>query len=341
MPTSLFRSKSSVRALFAGLLLAVSGMASAQQTTLLNGSYDVAREFYKDYNAAFVAHIKKTTGKDVKIDQSHAGSSAIARSVAEGLDADVVTMNTSTDIDFLAEKGVVAKDWNKKFPGNASPTTSTMLFLVRNGNPKGIKDWDDLVKPGIQVVVVNPKTGGNGRYAYLAAWGYAKKKGGTDAQAADFVSKLYKNVPVLAQGGRAATTTFLQRNIGDVLVTFESEVVSIDREFGAGKVDAIHPSISVVAENPVAVVERTVAKKGTQALAKEYLDYLYSDEAQEIAAKHALRPRNEAILKKYAAVFKPIQLFTVNELFGSLGEAQKVHFNDGGQFDKIYTPGAK
>ena len=345
MPTSVFRSKSSIRTLFAGVLtaasLAAGGIASAQQTTLLNGSYDVAREFYKDYNAAFVAHTKKTSGRDVKIDQSHAGSSAIARSVAEGLDADVVTMNTSTDIDFLAEKGVVAKDWNKKFPGNASPTTSTMLFLVRNGNPKGIKDWDDLVKPGMQVIVVNPKTGGNGRYAYLAAWGYARKKGGTDAQAADFVAKLYKNVPVLAQGGRAATTTFLQRNIGDVLVTFESEVVSIDREFGAGKVDAIHPSISVVAENPVAVVERTVAKKGTQALAKEYLDYLYSDEAQEIAAKHALRPRNETILKKYANVFKPVQLFTVNELFGSLGEAQKVHFNDGGQFDKIYTPGAK
>jgi sulfate transport system substrate-binding protein len=335
------RPSSALRTLLAGLLLAATGLASAQQTTLLNGSYDVAREFYKDYNAAFIAHIKKTTGKDVKVDQSHAGSSAIARSVAEGLDADVVTMNTSTDIDFLADKGVVAKDWNKKFPGNASPTTSTMLFLTRNGNPKGIKDWDDLVKPGIQVIVVNPKTGGNGRYAYLAAWGYVKKKGGSDAQAAEFVGKLYKNVPVLAQGGRAATTTFLQRNIGDVLITFESEVVSIDREFGAGKVDAIHPSISIVAENPVAVVERTVAKKGTAALAKEYLDYLYSDEAQEIAAKHALRPRSEAILKKYASVFKPIQLFTVNELFGSLGEAQKVHFNDGGQFDKIYTPGAK
>ncbi|WP_394790611.1 sulfate ABC transporter substrate-binding protein [Rhodoferax sp.] len=335
------RSSSVLRTVFAGVLLAASSWASAQQTTLLNGSYDVAREFYKDYNAAFVAHIKKTTGKDVKIDQSHAGSSAIARSVAEGLDADVVTMNTSTDIDFLADKGVVAKDWNKKFPGNASPTTSTMLFLTRNGNPKGIKDWDDLVKPGIQVVVVNPKTGGNGRYAYLAAWGYVKKKGGSDAQAAEFVGKLYKNVPVLAQGGRAATTTFLQRNIGDVLITFESEVVSIDREFGEGKVDAVYPSISVVAENPVAVVERTVAKRGTAALAKEYLDYLYSDEAQEIAAKHALRPRSEAILKKYVAVFKPIQLFTVNELFGSLGEAQKVHFNDGGQFDKLYTPGGK
>ena len=320
-------------------MAAAAGTASAQ--TLLNVSYDVAREFYKDYNAAFVAHYKKTAGKDVKIDQSHAGSSAQARAVADGLEADVVTMNTTTDIDFLANAGVVAKDWAKRFPQNAAPTTSTMLFLTRNGNPKGIKDWDDLVKPGVQVVIVNPKTGGNGRYAYLAAWGYVKKKGGTDAQAAEFVGKLFKNVPVLARGGRDATTAFLQRNIGDVLITFESEVVSIDREFGSGKVDAIYPSISILAENPVAVVERTVAKKGTGELAKAYLDYLYSEEAQEIAAKHALRPRSEAVLKKHAAVFKPLQLFTVQELFGSLGEAQKVHFNDGGQFDKLYTPGAK
>ena len=315
--------------------------AFAQGTTLLNASYDVAREFYKDYNAAFVAHYKKTTGKDVKIDQSHGGSSAQARAVADGLDADVVTMNTSTDIDFLANTGVVAKDWNKQFPENASPTTSTMLFLVRNGNPKGIKDWEDLVKPGVQVVIVNPKTGGNGRYAYLAAWGYVKKKGGTDAQAAEFVGKLFKNVPVLARGGRDATTAFLQRNIGDALITFESEVVSIDREFGTGKVDSVYPSISIVAENPVALVERTTKKKGTGELAKAYLDWLYSEEAQEIAAKHALRPRSQAVLKKHAATFKPLQLFTVQELFGSLGDAQKVHFNDGGQFDKLYTPGAK
>ena len=327
--------KTSTRlALVAALSLA--GLA-AQAQTLLNASYDVAREFYKDYNAAFVAHYKKTTGKDVKIDQAHGGSSAQARAVNDGLDADVVTMNTTTDVDFLASTGVVAKDWQKRFPNNASPTTSTMLFLTRNGNPKAIKDWDDLTKPGIQVIVVNPKTGGNGRMAYLAAWGYAKKKGASDAQAAEFVGKLYKNVPVLAKGGRDATTIFLQRNIGDVLVTFESEVVSVDREFGTGKVDAVHPSISIVAENPVAVVERTVAKKGTAELAKAYLDYLYSDEAQEIAAKHALRPRNANILKKYSATFKPIQLFTVQELFGSLEQAQKVHFNDGGQFDKIYT----
>ena len=320
----------------AGVAL-VTGNLAVAQTTLLNASYDVAREFYKDYNAAFVANYKKTTGKDVKIDQAHGGSSAQARAVNDGLDADVVTMNTTTDIEFLASTGIVAKDWAKRFPGNASPTTSTMLFLTREGNPKHIKDWDDLVKPGIQVIVVNPKTGGNGRMAYLAAWGYVRKKGGTDAQAADFVGKLFKNVPVLAKGGRDATTIFLQRNIGDVLVTFESEVVSVDREFGAGKVDAVHPSVSIIAENPVAVVERTVAKKGTAELAKAYLDYLYSDEAQEIAAKHALRPRSAAILKKYASTFKPIQLFAVSEYFGSLSEAQKVHFNDGGQFDKLYT----
>ena len=324
-----------IKGVLAALALAAGNMASAQ--TLLNASYDVAREFYKDYNAAFAAHYKKTTGKDVKIDQAHGGSSAQARAVADGLDADVVTMNTTTDIDFLASTGVVAKDWAKRFADNAAPTTSTMLFLTRNGNPKGIKDWDDLVKPGVQVVVVNPKTGGNGRYAYLAAWGYVKKRGGTDAQAHEFLSKLYKNVPVLARGGRDASAAFLQRNTGDVLITFESEVVSINKEFGEGKVDAVYPSISIVAENPVAVVERTAAKKGSGELARAYLQHLYSEEGQEIAARHSIRPRSAAVLKKYAAVFKPIQLFTVQDMFGSLSEAQKVHFNDGGQFDKIYT----
>jgi sulfate/thiosulfate transport system substrate-binding protein len=329
---------SKIKLLLASFALAASGIASAQPAqTLLNASYDVAREFYKDIDAAFVPWYKKTTGKDVKIEQSHGGSSAQARAVAEGLDADVVTMNTTTDIEFLADRGVVAKDWQKRFPDNAAPTTSTMLFLVRKGNPKGIKDWDDLAKPGVQVVVVNPKTGGNGRYTYLAAWGYEKKKGGTDAQAADFVSKMYKNVPVLARGGRDATTAFLQRNIGDVLVTFESEVESVNQEFGANKVDVVYPSISIIAENPVAVVERTVAKKGTAELAKTYLNFLYSDEGQEIAAKHHIRPRSQAILKKYAGTFKPIKLFTVEELFGSLSQAQKVHFNDGAEFDKIYT----
>ncbi|MBV8621134.1 MAG: sulfate ABC transporter substrate-binding protein [Curvibacter sp.] len=323
------------------VLASASPWANAQTSTLLNASYDVAREFYKDYNTAFVAHWKKTAGKDVRIDQAHGGSSAQARAVADGLEADVVTMNTSTDIDFLARQGVVARDWSKRFPANASPTTSTMLFLTRHGNPKNIKDWDDLVKPGVQVVVVNPKTGGNGRMAYLAAWGSVRKRGGTDAQAAEFVARLYKNVPVLAKGGRDATTIFLQRNIGDVLITFESEVLSVEREFGAGRVDAILPSTSLLTENPVAVVERTVAKKGTGELARAYLDYLYSDEGQDIAARHALRPRSEAVLKKYASTFKPVQLFTVADYFGSLEQAQKVHFDDGGQFDKIYSPGGR
>jgi sulfate transport system substrate-binding protein len=330
--------KNALRAALAAVALSTSALAGAQ-TTLLNVSYDVAREFYKDINVAFAASYKKSSGKDIKVDQSHAGSSAQARAVADGLEADVVTFNTTTDVDFLADKGVVAKDWRQKFPNGAAPTTSTMLFLVRNGNPKGIKDWDDLIKPGVQVVVVNPKTGGNGRLAYLAAWGYVRSKGGSDADAAEFVGKLYKNVPVLARGGRDATGVFLQRNIGDVLVTFESEVVSVNAEFGAGKVDAIHPSASIVAENPVAIVERTVNKKGTAAEAKAYLDFLYSPEGQEIAAKHNIRPRNEAVLKKYASAFKPIKLFTVGDYFGSLAEAQKVHFNDGGQFDKLYTVG--
>ncbi|MFG5775501.1 sulfate ABC transporter substrate-binding protein [Comamonas sp. J-3] len=329
-----------IKSLLVAAAVVASGSALAQNQ-LLNVSYDVAREFYKDYNSAFIAHYKKTKGVDVKVDQSHGGSSAQARAVSEGLAADVVTFNTTTDVEFLAEKGVVAKDWAKKFPNDASPTTSTMLFLVRNGNPKGIKDWDDLVKPGVQVVVVNPKLGGNGRYAYLAAWGQVREKGGSDADAQAYISKLYKNVPVLAKGGRDATAAFLQRNVGDVLITFESEVVSIDREFGKGKVDAVYPSVSVTAENPVAVVERTVDKKGTAALAKDYLDFLYSDEGQEIAAKHAIRPRSEAVLKKHADVFKPIKQFTVAKYFGSLGEAQKVHFGDGGQFDKLYTEGKK
>ena len=327
-----------VKSIVVTAALALGGTALAQDK-LLNVSYDVAREFYKDYNAAFVAHYKKTTGKDVKIDQSHAGSSAQARAVNDGLEADVVTFNTTTDVQFLADNGVVAKDWATQFPHAASPTTSTMLFLVRNGNPKNIKDWDDLIRPDVKVIVVNPKTGGNGRYAYLGAWGSVREKGGTDAQAAEFVGKLYKNVPVLAKGGRDATATFLQRNIGDVLITFESEVVSVEREFGKGKVDSVYPSTSISTENPVAIVQRTAAKKGSSALAKTYLDYLYSDEAQEIAAKHALRPRSEAILAKHQDQFKPIAQFAVSKFFGSLAEAQKVHFNDGGQLDKLYQVG--
>ena len=319
---------------FASFGLAAS--ASAQTTTLLNASYDVAREFYKDLDPAFSAWYKKKTGKDVKVDQSHGGSSAQARAVLDGLDADVVTFNTVTDIDFLADQGLVAKDWQKKFPNNAVPTLSPSIFVVRKGNPKGIKDWDDLVKPGVQVVVVNPKLGGNGRQTYLAAWGYVKKKGGTDAQAQEFVTKLFKNAPVLAKGGRDASGIFVQRGMGDVLITFESEVISIVNEFGAGQVEAVYPSISVIAENPVAVVERTVKKKGDADVAKAYLDFLYTDEAQEIAAQHGIRPISKAVLKKNAATFKALKLFTVSEVFGSPAEAQKVHFADGGKFDQIY-----
>jgi len=330
--TLLFR----IKTVLAGLTLTASGVASAQ---LLNVSYDVAREFYKEYNAAFAAHYLRDKGVQVKIDQSHGGSSAQARAVNDGLDADVVTFNTTTDVQFLADQGVVAKDWAQRFPHHASPTSSTMLFLVRQGNPKNIRDWDDLIRPDVKVIVVNPKTGGNGRYAYLAAWGSVLERGGGDGQAEQFVRKLYANVPVLGKGGRDATGIFLQRNIGDVLITFESEVVSVQREFGKGKVQAVYPTVSIVAENPVAVVERTAAKKGTQELAREYLNWLYSEEAQEIAARHALRPRSETVLKKHADVFKPIAQFTVGKYFGSLSEAQKNHFNDDGRFDSIYQPG--
>ncbi len=317
------------------LALSLGAPAVAQQNTLLNGSYDVAREFYKDYNAVFQKAWKQKTGQDVTINQSHAGSSAVARSVADGLEADVVTMNLASDVDFLADKGLVTASWNKAFPNNAAPTYSTMLFLVREGNPKGIRDWDDLIKPGVQVVIVNPKTGGNGRYSYLAAWGYIKKKGGSDAQAAEFVTKLLANVPVLASGGRAATSTFLQRGIGDVLITFESEVIQVDKEFGAGKVDAVYPSVSMLAENPVAIIDRVVDKKGTRALAKAYLDYLYSDEGQDVAVRHYIRPRSAKAAAKAKPAFKNIPMFTVDELFGGWKNAQKVHFADGAQFDQI------
>lgn len=307
----------------------------AQQQTLLNASYDVAREFYKEINPAFVKDYRQKTGRDVAVNQSHDGSSKQARSVADGLEADVVTMNSANDVDFLAQRGLVAADWAKKFPNNAAPTYSTMLFLVRKGNPKGIHDWPDLAKPGVQVVIVNPKTGGNGRYSYMGAWGYAKKKGMSDADAAAFVGSIFRNVPVLDTGGRGATTTFLQRNVGDVLVTFESEVVQIDREFGSGKVDPVYPSISVLADNPVAIVDRVVDKKGTRAAATAYLEFLYGDEAQEIAAKHYLRVRSQKVAAAHAATFKPIQLFTVDEMFGSWRDAQAKHFNDGGEFDRI------
>jgi sulfate transport system substrate-binding protein len=302
---------------------------------LLNVSFDVSREFYREINAAFIAQ-QQRSGAALRIDMSHAGSSAQARAVADGLAADVVTMNTVTDIDFLVSRGVVAPDWRQRFPNQAVPTTSTMLFLVRKGNPKNIREWRDLIRPGVQVVVVNPKTGGNGRMAYLAAWGFVRSQGGSDADAAAFVRQLYQNVPVLARGGRDATGVFLQRNIGDVLVTFESEVISVEGEFGVGRVDVVHPSVSLQTENPVALVERIVERRGSRELATAYLNFLYSEQGQEIAARHHFRPRNPEVLRRHAQRLRPIRLFTVEPYFGSWAEAQRVHFNDGGSFDQIF-----
>ena len=309
--------------------------AHAADPELLNVSYDVARELYKDINPAFVAEWKKTSGETVTIKQSHGGSSKQARAVADGLEASVVTMNQANDIDMLADRGLVAKDWAKKFPDNAAPYYSTMVFLVRKGNPKGIHDWADLAKPGVKVVIPNPKTAGNGRYTYLAAWGSVVKKGGTEAQARDLVGKIFKNVPVLDGGGRAATTTFTQRQIGDALVTFENEVNLVRAEFG-NDFEVVYPSISVLAESPVAVVDKVVDRKGVRKQATAYLNFLYSETGQTIGAKHYLRVRNDKVMKQFAANYKPIQLFTVDEVFGGWRAAQKRHFDDGGEFDKIY-----
>ncbi|KQZ32583.1 sulfate ABC transporter substrate-binding protein [Duganella sp. Root1480D1] len=310
--------------------------ASANEVTLLNVSYDVARELYKDINPAFAAAYKKSSGVDVTVKQSHGGSSKQARAVADGLEASVVTMNQANDIDMLADRGLVVQDWAKKFPNNAAPAYSTMVYLVRKGNPKAIKDWSDLAKPGVAVVIPNPKTAGNGRYTYLAAWGSVLKKGGNEAQARELVGKIFKNVPVLDAGGRAATTTFTQRQIGDVLVTFENEVNLVRAEFG-DNFEVVYPSSSILAESPVAVVDKVVDKKGIRKEATAYLNFLYSDAGQEIIAKHYLRPRSDAVFKKYAASFKPISLFTVDEVFGGWRAAQKKHFDDGGEFDKIYS----
>ena len=330
---------SKLKIALASLALATSGIALAQTQTLLNGSYDVAREFYKDYNAAFIANYKKTTGKDVKVDQSHAGSSAVARSVADGLDADVVTMNTSTDVDFLATAGVVAKaclihaDWATRLANHASPYTSTIVFLVRKGNPKGIKDWDDLVKPGIQVITPSPKSSGGARWNYLAAWGYALKNGGDDDKARQFVTALYKNVPVLDSGARGATTTFVERGIGDVLLSWENEAFLAVEKLGKDKVELVVPSISILAEPPVAVVDSNVDKRGTRAVATAYLEFLYSPEGQKLAAQNFYRPRDPAAAP--AGAFPDVKLFTIDELFGGWSKAQPTHFDDGGVFDKI------
>ena len=309
--------------------------------TLLNVSYDVAREFYKDYNAAFIRHWKATAGEDVAINQSHGGSSKQARAVIDGLEADVVTMNQSSDIDAIAERGkLLPADWAQRLPNNSAPTTSVTVILVRKGNPKGIKDWDDLARPGMSVVIPNPKITGNGRYTYVAAWGAAIKSGRTPQQARERVRGLFANVPVFDGGGRAATTTFAQRGIGDALCTFESEINLIKAEFGPD-FDVVYPSWTILAENPVAVVDKVVDRKGTRKQAEAYLKYLWSDEAQEIAARHQVRPRSAALLAKYAKDFPKVNTFTIDEVFGGWTRAQKEHFDDGAVYDQILKAGRK
>jgi sulfate transport system substrate-binding protein len=311
---------------------------SYAETNLLNVSYDVTREFYKDYNQAFVKYWKQKSGEDITVNQSHGGSSKQARAVADGLEADVISMNQANDIDILYEKSkLIPKDWQKRLPNNSAPTTSTTVFLVRKGNPKNIHDWEDLIKPNVSIIVPNPKTSGNGRYSYLAAWGHIIKKGGDEAKAKAFVTQLFKNVPVLDTGGRGATTTFVQREIGDILLTFENEVYLIKKELGNDKFDVVYPSDSVLAENPVSIIDKNVDKHKTRAQAQAYLEYLYSEEGQEIAASHYLRPRNTEVFNKHKSDFKPIELFSVDEVFGGWQKAQKVHFADGGTFDQIYN----
>jgi len=317
------------------LALAISGGAIAQ-TSLLNVSYDVARELYKDINPAFAASWKAQTGETLTLKQSHGGSSKQAGAIIAGLQADVITMNQAPDIDILVERGgLVKKDWRNAFPYGAAPYSSVSVFLVRKGNPKGIKDWDDLTRSGLQVIVPNPKLTGNGRYTYLGAYGYALQKTKSDAQAQEFVGKLFANVPVLDGGGRGATTTFTQRGIGDVLVTFENEAHLIEQEVGAGKFDVIYPSVTIEAPAPVAVVETVVAKRGTAKQAKAYLDFLFSNGGQEIIVKHHLRPKNPAIFKKYAKQFPNVKTFTVESLLGGWASAHKKHFADGGVYDQI------
>lgn len=319
-------------------LLLMSIVAFAQTPPLLNVSYDVSRELYKDINPAFAAAWKAKTGETLTLNQSHGGSSKQAGAIIGGLEADVITMNQAPDIDILVERGgLVAKEWRKAFPHDAAPYSSVSIFVVRKGNPKGIKDWDDLVKAGAQVIVPNPKVTGNGRYTYLAAFGYALKKHGSEAAAKDFVKALFANVPVLDGGGRGATTTFAQRDIGDVLVTFENEAVAIEKEFGAGKFEVIYPSLTIEAPAPVALVETVVDKKKTRDAAKAYLDFLFAPEGQEIIAKNNFRPRNPAVLAKHAAQFPKVATFTVEALLGGWVKVNADHFADGATYDQIMT----
>jgi len=315
-------------------------LPAVAQVTLLNASYDPTRELYQDLNKAFAAQWKAKTGANVAIRQSHGGSGKQARAVIDGLDADVVTLALAYDIDQLAAKGaLLPADWQKRLPQNSAPYTSIVVFLVRHGNPKAIKDWDDLAKPGISVVTPNPKTSGGARWNYLAAWGYAREKYGGEDQAKDFVAGIYRNAAVLDSGARGALTTFAERGIGDVAIVWESEAFLAVKELGPGRFELVVPSVSILTEPPVAVVDKVVDKRGTRRLAEEYLRFLYSEDGQEIAAQHYYRPRLATVAAKHAGQFPQVNLFTVDEVFGGWQAAQKTHFADGGVFDRIYAKG--
>jgi sulfate/thiosulfate transport system substrate-binding protein len=329
------------------LVTAATGRVQAKDVTLLNVSYDPTRELYQDYNAAFAKYWKDKTGDTVTVNQSHGGSGKQARAVIDGLEADVVTLALAYDIDAIGQKsGLIDKDWQKSLPDNSAPYTSTVVFLVRKGNPKGIKDWGDLVKPGVSVITPNPKTSGGARWNYLAAWGYALttyagKPDKAGDYAREFVTKLFKNVPVLDSGARGATTTFVQRGIGDVLLAWENEAYLSCNELGKDKLEIVVPSISILAEPSVAVVDKVAEKHGTTAVARAYLDYLYSEAGQEIVAKHYYRPRDKKVSEKHADQFTRVKLFTIDTVFGGWQKAQKMHFDDGGIFDQIYEQGSK
>lgn len=324
--------------LIAGLIFsgALTSAALAADVSLLNVSYDPTRELYVDFNKSFAAAYEKDTGKSIEIKQSHGGSGSQARSVIDGLQADVVTLALAYDIDAIANKDLLAKDWQKRLAQNSSPYTSTIVFLVHKGNPKGIKDWDDLLKSGVQVITPNPKTSGGARWNYLAAWGYALKKLGSEDKAKKFVGDLYKNVPVLDTGARGSTVTFVERGVGDVLLAWENEAYLAVKEFGADKFEIVAPPLSILAEPPVSVVDSVVEKKGTRAAAEAYLKYWYTKEGQEIAARNFYRPRDAEVGKKYAANFAKVDLFTIDDVFGGWTKAQKEHFGEGGVFDQIY-----
>src|SRR6201746_567149 len=312
------------------------GSAVAADISLLNVSYDPTRELYVDFNKAFAAAYQKETGKSVEIKQSHGGSGSQARAVIDGLQADIVTLALAYDIGAIAGKGLLAPDWQKRLPLNASPYTSTIVFLVRKGNPKGIKDWDDLIKPDVSVITPNPKTSGGARWNYLAAWGYAQKKFGSADKAKQFVADLYKNVPVLDPGARRSTVTFVERGVGDVLLAWEDEAFLAQREFGKDKFEIVSPPLSILAEPPRAVVDAVADKKGTRAAAEAYLKYWYTKEGQEIAARNSYRPRDPEIAREYEASFAKVELFTVDQVFGGWTKAQKEHFSESGVFDQIY-----